>query len=428
MKILLITPQPSGGFSPPFTVLPLGIACIAAVGRQAGAEVDVFWGADTEAEVDDYLNSCKPDIAGMQTFINNMSSCFSIAERIKGKYPGAITVMGGVQASNFPEEVLQSKMIDCVITGEGEWTFQELLKNGAGNFRKVPGVVWRDAGGKIIRNPGGTVFENLDDLPLIPYPLFYRQKESRPIPLVRGHILTHRGCPRHCSHCPLRFRAGVPIRAHSLARVMDTIRNLQSEFGLSFIEFYDENFTLHPDLVRGICGELKGMNLGWSCTARTGEMTEELAEKMAISGCHEIIFGLGSGVPRLQKLLNTNEDLQHASRIISAVTKLGVNTVAAFALGIPTETQREFRESVRFALGLNARQIRFEAASPLPGTILYDIAKTGGRFLVRSWDDYISPGQMIYLPAGWRLGEFKRALFFAKVSARIKRSFPKIFG
>ncbi len=414
MRVLLINPIPKGGFEPPFPVLPLGISLIAAVATDLQADVTVFSGSEFRNDLDNYLLKFRPDIVGMQTFINNISLCFSIAEEIKIRYPDTLIVLGGVEVSNNPESAFNSPYIDCTISGEGEKAFRNLLLGFQDDFRTVPGLIWRDESGEIKRNPGAGQVENLDDLPEIPYHLFYTASQT-PI----GHILTHRGCPHHCSHCPLQFRAGVTIRAHSVQRISETIRYLNEQYGIRFIEFYDENFTMHPDLVQGICETTRRLNIAWKCTARISELDSILAEEMGRSGCKEILFGIGSGVPRLQEVLGTEESLEKATRLIEILPRFGIRPVVAFSLGIPTETRQEFQATVRYGLNLKNAQIRFEPAAPLPGTQLYELSRSGGRFLIESWEKYTMPGQLIYLPAGRNLFEFKASLYWAKFQARL---------
>jgi len=413
MKVLLINPVPKGSLSVKFPVLPLGIALIAAVANDYGADVEIISGQDFDSRLIRYLQKFQPDIVGMQTFVNNLPLCFNVAGEVKTNYPESITVLGGVEITNLPEKAFDSPYIDCVIPGEGERTFRSLLENINSGFSNIAGLIWSDDKDIIHRNPGLNLVENLDQLPLIPYHLFYK---SNSVPV--GHVLTHRGCHHHCSHCPMRFRAGVSIRAHSSKRIVETINYLKSEFNIGHIEFYDENFTMHPQLVYDICESIGSMKLTWNCTARFTQLDIDLVTKMAKSGCSEILFGIGSGVPRLQKVLGVEEDLQTAPDLISNIRKLGIKVVVAFSLGIPTETKLEFQETVNYALNSNANEIRFEPSSPLPGTALYELAKSNGRFLIKSWSEYTTPGQLIYIPANRSMLGFKLSLLIAKIRAR----------
>ena len=152
-------------------------------------------------------------------------------------------------------------------------------------------------------------------------------------------------------------------------------------------------------------------------------MDEDLALHMYRGGCRKIIFGLGSGVPRLQTVLGTDEDLDKAKETFDILMNIGIQPVAVFSMGIPTETRTEFKETVRYALSLTSRDIRFEPCAPIPGTQLYQLAQSGGRFLISSWSEYVHPSQLIYIPAGRSKTEFRLALTTAKILARLKNYF-----
>lgn len=416
MKILLADPSPNGSIPIPSMHFPLGIAYIAAIARHHGHDVAVAFGSSYKQTIDLYLKHNAPDLVGIQTFINSGSLCAEIANMVKTHHNNCRVVLGGVNASNNPVEALKDPNIDFVISGEGEWPFAQLINRFSDAISSIPGLYHRDHSGTVIRNPGGQLIENLDDIPEIPYHLFY----SRGISSI-GHILTHRGCPHHCSHCPLKFRAGVSIRFHSIARTIAEIMHLKSEFNIQNFEFFDENFTMDAEHVSALCEELERLSVRWSCTARISEISEALTQTMIRSGCNSILFGLGSGVPRLQTVLGTNEDLEYSKRLISLMTRAGVRTIAAFSLGIPSETKAEFNKTIQYALSLDVSDIRFEPCVPIPGTLLYNEAKESGRFLIDRWDDYKLPGQLIYLPQKRNETEFRLALWKAKCLARLKR-------
>ncbi len=417
LRILLVNPIPNGALSMPFPVLPLGIACNAAIAHAMNSDIRVLSGKNLMSPLKELLKSWSPDLTGFQTFVNTVSLSHELADVIRAASPGCFIVFGGVQASNNPEQALDRPSVNAVIPGEGELMFKLLLEKLYDDPCSAPGLIYRNQDGHLTTNSGKCLFENLDDLPEIPYELFYPDN-SVPI----GHVLTHRGCPFHCSHCPLRFRSGVPIRSHSANRVVTTIQHLHNRFGVRHIDFFDENFTMDSEHVRNICRGIADIPVTFSCTARISQISLELAREMADAGCTQITFGLGTGIERLQKILGTNENLEHARDLIAGLASTKIQPLAVFSLGVPTESQKELKQTVKYALGLHKCKIRFEAAAPLPGSPLHKTAESGGRFLIRSWDDYVRPGQIVYLPAGWTKTEFYWALYRAKLAARIKSS------
>lgn len=415
LRVLLLNSVATGSLQPPFPVLPLGMALNTAIATAAGCECRVLFGQNLQQALQNLLQNWTPDCAGFQTFVNTMTESHKLAEIIRNAAPNAFIVFGGVEASNNPESALKNSAVNGVITGEGEMQFRELLARLADNPYESPGLIHRADDGSLITNPGKRLFENLDDLPEIPYELFYG---TGPVPV--GHILTHRGCPFHCSHCPLRFREGVPIRSHSAARIISAVKRLHEQFGVRHIEFFDENFTMDPDHVSEICQGIQSIPVTFSCTARISQVNIDLCREMADAGCRQIVFGLGTGVPRLQSILGTHENLDHARELFVRLSETPIQPLAVFSLGLPTETRTELRKTVRFATKLKGCAVRFEPAAPLPGSELHVTACQSGRFLIDSWDDYRRPGQVVYLPEGWTTRSFYTELYKAKLAARLK--------
>ncbi|MGB3975971.1 MAG: radical SAM protein [bacterium] len=415
LRVLLLNPVAAGSLQTPFPVLPLGIALNAAIAHAFECELRVLFGQNLHHSLQNLLRTWTPDCAGFQTFVNTMTESHKLAGIIRKAAPNAFIVFGGVEASNNPETALRNSTVNGVITGEGEMQFRLLLERLTDNPYESPGLIHRADDGSLITNPGKCLYENLDDLPEIPYELFYG---SGKVPV--GHILTHRGCPFHCSHCPLRFRDGVPIRSHSAARIIGTIEHLHQRFGVRHIEFFDENFTMDPNHVSEICQGIQSVPVTFSCTARISQVNIDLCREMAEAGCRQIIFGLGTGVPRLQSILGTHEDLDHARQLFVQLAETSIQPLAVFSLGIPTETRSELRQTVRYACNLKKCAIRFEPAAPLPGSQLYHTAGKSGHFLIDSWDNYRRPGQVVYIPEGWTVRSFYTELYKAKLAARLK--------
>ncbi len=110
----------------------LGIACIASACRDNSLTPDIIdlrLAHRTIENALNYIKAEKPIAVGLSAFTNEVSAAGEVARVIKSHFPEVPIVLGGPHASVLPEETLKEfGEIDCVVVGEGEKTFIELLR------------------------------------------------------------------------------------------------------------------------------------------------------------------------------------------------------------------------------------------------------------------------------------------------------------
>jgi len=296
------------------------------------------------------------------------------------KEAGARVVVGGLHASLRPEEVIKGGA-DFVVVGEGEKTMLELVETleGRGSLARVRGLVFRRGGG-LVRNPPRPPLRNLDALPFPARHLFPLEEYFR----VRSHaaatrgrrvtgMVTSRGCPHRCLFCSVwvMWRGW---RARSPANVVDEVEELVKRWGVDEVHFEDDNLTLDPDRIRGICREMarRGLRVDWATPngVEVGTLTEELLEEMRRSGCYSLSFGLEHGDPLFRRRIGKNYSPSHVRRIVRRAKELGIWTHAFFIVGWPWETEESLERTLRFAEEVGVDFATFFVAVPFPGTPL----------------------------------------------------------
>src|SRR5437588_661607 len=69
-----------------------------------------------------------PDVVGLTAFTNEIKPAAWVARAVKALSPTITTVVGGVHPSVLPERTLEEfPAFDCVVVGEGEVSFAELV-------------------------------------------------------------------------------------------------------------------------------------------------------------------------------------------------------------------------------------------------------------------------------------------------------------
>ncbi len=106
-------------------------------------------------------------------------------------------------------------------------------------------------------------------------------------------------------------------------------------------------------------------------------------ERMAAAGCNSIYFGIETGSPRMQKLLNKRLKLDRAPSVIRKVCDFGIVASSGFILGFPQEKMSDIAQTMRLMLEIYfSGQAGFSEIStwllvPFPGSPLFE--KYGGQ-------------------------------------------------
>jgi len=423
MKILMVVPPADrekeyGNLKDSRPQYPsLGLSYIAAVGQRDGNEVKAI-DCDVEEldyeDVDEVIRAYRPDLIGMQTFCTTVERCHTIAKRAKKIRPGVRVVLGGVQATLFPEESLREEAVDFVVRGEGEEVFSRLLKalpRGDSGLENIPGLA-RKKNGAIIANSAADLVEHLDDIPVPALELFPMDKYHSASQL-RGrrtvHILTSRGCPFRCINCCTPRLFGKSYRYNSSERVIREIKRLQGTFGVDGIQFYDDVFTINRKRTMELLDAMieAELNISWTCLTRVDLIDPELLKKMKEAGCYQIFYGIESGVQRLLDLIKKGIKLDQVRQAVRDTKKAGIEIVASFMLALPTETREDTLNTIQFGIELDPEYVYWLTATPYPGTALYDLARTTGTLLDVDWSNFSVFNEVVYLPEGRTVEEIK---------------------
>ncbi len=182
-------------------------------------------------ELADKIIREKPQVVAFSSYIWNITKTLEICKIIKENHNCKI-VIGGPEVAYRPKDVLEKyDYIDFVLSGEGEWTFPDLLDNINGDLSVVHGVTYRESG-EIISIPE---IEYTDTPPSPFIDDFFKNLNGR-----ISYIETSRGCPYRCAFC-LSGRCS-PLRFFDLDRVKEDIIKL-SNSGTQTIKFVDRTFN-----------------------------------------------------------------------------------------------------------------------------------------------------------------------------------------
>ena len=346
------------------------------------------------------------DVFGFGTICSTYPLTIRIAREVKRAHPEAVIVLGGPQASVVDVQTLRAfDFVDCVVRGEAESTFPQLLSALAGDGRLdlIPGITFRRRG-EVVRNPNAPVIADLDELPLPAFHLYPELKDCRYVPLELG-----RGCPFACTFCSTNDFFRRRFRLKSPERVIEQMSTIRRDYGIDEFDLVHDMFTVDRKRVVAFCEALLACEerFVWGCSARTDCVDEELIALMARAGCRSIFFGVETGSARLQRVIDKNLDLAEAARMIRCTDSHHIQTTVSLITGFPDETVADLGDTVDFLTD----SLRFDCVEPQLH-LLAPLAETpvcseyGDRLVL---DDIFS--DMAY--QGWRQDPADRELIAA---------------
>jgi anaerobic magnesium-protoporphyrin IX monomethyl ester cyclase len=440
MDIIFINPpltlkERFGKFAPAGNVMPpLGLCYLAAACREKGLKTDII---DAPAKGMDLIETKKvvlnknPAFVGITATSLSIINAAKVAESIKREAKDIVTIIGGPHISAVPEATLaRYKEFDFGVIGEGELTVVDLINTlkSNGNVERIHGIAYQK-NGVFCRTNKRENIEALDDLSLpawdlLPdYPHPYKPLELALSNKPQGSIITSRGCPHSCSYCP-KSVFGKGIRKHSVARILEMIREQYYKYNVRDLEIYDDVLILSRDRITEICRRLidEKMDLVWSCNSTIGSVDEATLRLMKKAGCWKIAFGIESGDRGILKLMSKNLDLDKAKNVLRVSKRAGLINRGYFIIGFPTETRESIRKTINFAKKSDLDMVQFNLFTPLPGSPVYDTISQYGIF-EDSWEkmNFVNP---VFAPEGFN----KETL--EKITQNAYREFylrPKIF-
>ncbi|OGY50261.1 MAG: hypothetical protein A3J65_04495 [Candidatus Buchananbacteria bacterium RIFCSPHIGHO2_02_FULL_45_11b] len=424
MKIVLINPPLENIISSNVPAIlekgedylpPLGLMYVAAYLKKFTAHQIII--LDCLVEKIDYPNLEKkiqeinPDIVGVTTLTFALIDVVKTLKIVKKINPGIRTVLGGPHVNIYPQETINLPEVDFIVLGEGEFTCKNLIDNidNPENLKAVLGLVFKDKEKKIFNTGRQPLIKELDDLPfpareLTPYQKYSSVlSENKPVTTM----FTSRGCPYNCLFCD-RPHLGKVFRARSAKNVVDEMAECK-KMGIKEIFIYDDTFTIDRQRVVDICAEIikRNLNIFWDVRARVNTVDEELLKKMKAAGCKRIHYGVEAGNQKILDILRKGITLEMAKNAFAATKKAGLTTLAYFMIGSPTETEKEIKQTIKFAKKIKADFAHFAILTPFPATDVYALGLKEKVLPFDYWQKFASNPVVDFRPYFWEK-EIKR--------------------
>jgi len=363
---------------------PQGIAYVAAALRQAGHEV-VIYNQDLhhypDEHLTDFLDSSPFDVVGVSIIAGyyQYRRLLAISEAVNRSQRRPFYLIGGHGPAPEPEYFLRKTGADAVVIGEGEETavdFLDALSQGR-SLSEVAGLAFRE-GERVTINPRRPLVPEIDRLPWPAYDLFpleyyrlLRMPHCNNADFVLP-VLSGRGCTFKCTFC---YRMDEGFRPRSNQSIIEEIRFLQKDYGLTYAAFSDELLMSSVERTVSLCEDFirAELDIKWDCNGRLNYARPKILELMKRAGCTFINYGIeavdDTVLKNMRKALTVRQIIQGIEATLAAGISPGLNIIFG-NLGDNLET---LNKGVEFLLkyddGAQMRTIR--PVTPYPGSELY---------------------------------------------------------
>lgn len=374
MRVLLVQ-TPLSRYDRLDTAPPLGLLILGRIALDMGAEVQLLdfnlecLAGRVPSDQSFYQTALErilafaPDIVGFTSMGLDSHLGLELAKQIKKKKKDVWCILGGAHFSSIAPMINQFfPWIDAVVEGAGESKFQTILE-----ARKLSAVFPKT---NATQAPTTNEQFSYADYSLVNLTDYFSVN-----PLRLSLIEQGRGCIFSCSFCYSQNHWNAP----SIRNQDQLILELHNLAGMGFrkVFFVQDNFLNQPKqailLAKRISKEK--LPLRWQGYATVAQLSEEVIEALAESGCTDLFLGVdavtASAKKRFSKpLFRSDKDL---SRKIRCCIQAGIQPTCAFLLEGPlTDRSSELSQTLHVShqARLAGANIRLNLLSTYPGTAM----------------------------------------------------------
>jgi anaerobic magnesium-protoporphyrin IX monomethyl ester cyclase len=343
-----------------------------------------------------YLDDNEFDVVGLGFIAGyyQYQKSLKISEAINKSKKRPFYIIGGHGPTPEPEYFLRKTGADAIVMGEGEMTIIKLLEAIKSNktLSNIKGIAFRN-GSEVVINERRPLIKDIDSIPFPAYdkfPMEYYRLIRMPhcsnkdfiIPVLSG-----RGCTFKCNFC---YRMDEGFRPRSNETIIDEIKMLKKDYGITYIVFSDELLMSSHERTISLCNDFVKNNLEikWCCSGRLNYAKKETLRLMKKAGCVFIHYGIEAMDDNILRIMNKALTTKQIIRGIEATLEAGISPGYNIIFGNIGENKQILQKDVDFLLkyddGAQMRTIR--PVTPYPGSPLYYYAIKNG--LLKDCEDF----------------------------------------
>lgn len=275
-----------------------------------------------------------PAVCVFSCYVWNWEYNKKLAQAVKAQWPNCKIIFGGPQVTDRPFEKLffqNHRYVDCVINGEGELIFQEILEK----------LHLGEPINRIYQQPR---IQNLEPLPSA-YLTGIFDKIIADNPDLRWHAVfeTNRGCPYACTYCDWGSATYSKIKKFDIDRVKAEIKWF-GQYQIEYLFIADANFGIFPERdreiaqalaeTRALTGYPQIINANWQKNSTTNSV--DIAKILGTRGFTVSAQSMDLSV--LQAVKRDNMKVNNLRELLAYCQSQNMHTYTDMILGMPNET------------------------------------------------------------------------------------------
>ncbi|NUM48390.1 MAG: B12-binding domain-containing radical SAM protein [Anaerolineales bacterium] len=372
---------------------PLGILYISSHLKAKGFDVQIFDSTFSSKDAfREYVKRERPSLVGLYCNLMTRHNVVEMAQICKEN--GATVIVGGPEPVNYPEEYL-NRGADLIVSGEGELTLEALIphlaRHGLRGLQEIPGIIYRDQDGFLVRTPAR---EQIKDLSAQPFPDRAAIDIPRYVDVWRTHhgtgsvsLITARGCPYKCKWCSHSV-FGYTHRRRTALNTADELELILGTYKPDIVWYADDVFTMNHRWLTEYAAELKRRNLRapFETISREDRLNEQVIQTLAEMGCYRIWLGSESGSQRILDAMERKTSAEGTRDMAKLLKKHGIGVGMFIMLGYDGETMADLEETVHHLKQSNPDTFLTTIAYPIKGTPYYN--EVQDRVIpLKAWDE-----------------------------------------
>lgn len=395
-RILLVNPpQNHQDFNtkpmyPSGALLLIGTMC-----KEKGHDVKIYDGAVDNESLYEVVINFKPDIIAITVNTFQVRYANEYLEIIKSIDSDILTVIGGPHPSAIWLQSLSDFVgADIAVMGEGEFTFLDIVEDKPLN--NIQGICY---GGK--RNVDRPHTTNLNHIPLTDLSLVDINRYSGMADGSKSmFIMASRGCPFQCTYCN-KSVFGSQVRFREPSKIIDEIKWLHNQYGINHIYFQDDTFNLNRlwinEILNLIIDNGLNKNISYMAPFRANKnlVDTELLRLVKAANFKTIFYGVESGNQEMLDRMHKGLKIKEIKRAFGLTHGVGIQTVAAFIMGLPGETTATIKDTLELWQIIKPTYSGFTIATPFPNTPFEKEIKDNGHILNSNYNKYRCGGSYI---------------------------------
>lgn len=331
---------------------------------------------DVEAifhQVFEEIEKFQPESIGLSIFETNILTTWDFLKILREKYPDIKTFIGGPSVTNkLSHDFISSQLLDAAILGEGEITVCELVQawEKGDSLSELSGANL-NVDGKFVGGPSRPLAK-IDELPLPDFSEFdlYNYSEFM-LP-----IFLSRGCVAKCSFC-YETQYWKKFRIKTPEAVFHELKQSYELYGIHQFRVNDSLMNGSHRLLEEFADLIIKSDLMISYTGYCRldpRLNKTLLQKLALSGCREISFGMESASQVVLDNMDKETHAEDFDEIIMNTYHAGISVMVCIMVGFPGEGWKEYFQTLFKIIKLRKyiNQLNLSIFIPGDGTPIWD--------------------------------------------------------